>query len=70
MLKAEDCIGEAVEAKLKELQKGQVLLLENVRFHAEEEKNEPGFAKEVGGVWEEGGGGGFWFVPARHITRS
>jgi len=43
-----DCVGpEAVEMAGK-LEKGQTLLLENLRFHAEEEANDPGFAKQLG----------------------
>jgi 3-phosphoglycerate kinase len=41
---APDCIGADVEMKLQGIGGGDVLLLENLRFHAEEEKNEPGFA--------------------------
>ena len=41
---AEDCVGEAAEAASRALGDGDVLLLENVRFHAEEEQNDPGFA--------------------------
>src|SRR5579883_386655 len=41
---AEDSIGPEVEAKARALQPGQVLLLENLRFHKEEEKNDPNFA--------------------------
>ncbi|HWJ03981.1 MAG TPA: phosphoglycerate kinase [Verrucomicrobiae bacterium] len=44
---APDCIGEEVKAKVADLQPGQVLLLENVRFYAEEEKNDPGFAAKL-----------------------
>lgn len=44
---AEDCVGDRVEAQIKQLQPGQVLLLENTRFHKEEEKNDPLFAKQV-----------------------
>ena len=44
---ASDCIGEEAAAKKKALQPGQVLLLENLRFHKEEEKNDPSFAKEL-----------------------
>ncbi|MCL6615377.1 MAG: phosphoglycerate kinase, partial [Firmicutes bacterium] len=44
---AEDCIGPAVQAKVASLPEGGVLLLENVRFHPEEEKNDEGFAKEL-----------------------
>jgi phosphoglycerate kinase len=42
---AEDCIGNQVLDLKNSLVDGEVLLLENLRFHAEEEKNDPGFAK-------------------------
>lgn len=42
-----DCIGEEAAEKKQALQPGQVLLLENLRFHKEEEKNDPAFAKEL-----------------------
>jgi phosphoglycerate kinase len=44
---ASDCIGPEVEAAAKSLKDGDVLLLENLRFHAEEEKNVPEFAKQL-----------------------
>jgi phosphoglycerate kinase len=44
---APDCIGPEVERMVKALQPGQVLLLENVRFHPEEEQNDPGFSKQL-----------------------
>lgn len=44
---APDCIGPAVEALANALEPGQVLMLENVRFHKEEEKNDPNFAKQL-----------------------
>ena len=44
---ANDCVGEAAESKVRELNDGDVLLLENLRFHAEEEKNDDGFAKQL-----------------------
>lgn len=44
---AEDSIGPEVEAKARALQPGQVLLLENLRFHKEEEKNDPNFARQL-----------------------
>jgi phosphoglycerate kinase len=44
---AGDCIGAAVEEMVKELKPGCVLLLENLRFHAEEEANDPAFAQEL-----------------------
>ena len=40
VIKCDDCIGEEVAAKVGAMQNGQVLLLENVRFHPEEEKND------------------------------
>lgn len=42
-----DCIGPSVEAAVSRLRTGQVLLLENLRLHAEEEKNDPDFAKQL-----------------------
>jgi phosphoglycerate kinase len=44
---AQDCIGEAVKARAGALKEGEILLLENLRLHAEEEKNDEGFAKEL-----------------------
>src|SRR5437660_9555262 len=44
---AADCVGPEVEALAKALQPGQVLLLENLRFHKEEEKNNPDFARQL-----------------------
>lgn len=44
---AEDCTGEAARSKVDALKDGDVLLLENLRFHAEEEKNDDAFAKEL-----------------------
>jgi len=44
---APDCIGPKVEALAKALQPGQILLLENLRFHKEEEKNDPAFSKQL-----------------------
>ena len=44
---ADDCIGSETAAMKKALQPGQVLLLENLRFHKEEEKNDPDFAKAL-----------------------
>src|SRR3954453_17835013 len=42
---ADDCVGPEAEAAVARLSEGGVLVLENTRFHAEEEKNDPGFAK-------------------------
>jgi phosphoglycerate kinase len=44
---ASDCVGAEAEAKSKALGNGGVLLLENVRYHAEEEKNDPEFSKQL-----------------------
>ncbi|CAH2053875.1 unnamed protein product, partial [Thlaspi arvense] len=45
--KADDCIGPEVESLVASLPEGGVLLLENVRFYKEEEKNDPEFAKKL-----------------------
>jgi phosphoglycerate kinase len=47
VVKADDCIGDAAAAAVNSLQNGQVALLENVRFHAGEEANDPEFAKAL-----------------------
>lgn len=44
---AEDCVGPEVEKKVASLEPGQVLLLENLRLHDEEEKNDPEFSKQL-----------------------
>ncbi len=45
--KLNDCIGEEAEKAVLNMQKGEVILLENLRFHPEEEKNNPEFAKAL-----------------------
>lgn len=47
VIKVDDCIGPEVEAKVNEMQDGDVMLLENVRFYPEEEANDPEFAKKL-----------------------
>jgi phosphoglycerate kinase len=42
-----DCVGELATELSRQLESGQVLLLENLRFHAEEEKNDPAFAHQL-----------------------
>ena len=49
---AAESVGPAVEAQARALQPGQVLLLENLRFHKEEEKNDPGFARQLAALGE------------------
>ena len=47
-----DCVGPDVEAAVAAAGPGDVLLLENVRFHAEEEKNDPEFARALASIAE------------------
>ena len=47
VVKCDDCIGDEVAAAVNALQNGQVALLENVRFYAGEEENDPEFAKQL-----------------------
>jgi phosphoglycerate kinase len=47
VLMADDCIGEGVGKMAGDLKPGQVLLLENLRFHKEEEANDEGFARQL-----------------------
>ena len=49
---AKDCVGAEADEKAHALADGQVLLLENLRFHPEEEKNDPGFARALAGLGE------------------
>lgn len=44
---AQDCVGDAVLAQSKSLRDGEVLLLENLRFHSQEEANDPEFSKQL-----------------------
>jgi len=44
---ADDCVGFEAESRSKSLREGEVLLLENVRFHPEEEANDPEFARKL-----------------------
>ncbi len=50
ILFAEDCIGDRVTAQVNGMKEGEVLLLENLRFHPEEEKNDEGFSKTLAGL--------------------
>ena len=49
---APDCVGEIASELARQLESGQVLLLENLRFHAQEEANDPAFAKELASLAE------------------
>lgn len=50
VIKTNDCIGDEVASAVAGMQNGQVALLENVRFYAEEEANDPEFAKKLASV--------------------
>lgn len=50
VVKCDDCIGDEVAAKVGAMQNGQVALLENVRFYAGEEENDPEFTKQLAAV--------------------
>jgi len=47
---APDCVGAETEARARALRPGEMLLLENLRFHAEEEANDDGFARQLAGL--------------------
>lgn len=47
VLLSPDCVGEATNSLVKRAPEGSVVLLENLRFHADEEKNAPGFATQL-----------------------
>lgn len=49
---AEDCVGEAASSVVNGLRDGDTCLLENLRFHPEEEKNDPGFAQQLAALGE------------------
>ncbi len=42
-----DCVGKAAKKSIAKLPEGEIILLENLRFHKEEEKNDPGFARSL-----------------------
>jgi phosphoglycerate kinase len=47
---APDCVGGAVKSLVTKMKQGEVLLLENLRFHAEETANDPEFSKQLAGL--------------------
>ena len=47
-----DCVGEEVQKQIEGMKEGEVLLLENLRFHPEEEKNDEGFSKALASLCE------------------
>lgn len=50
--KMDDCIGSLIEAQAQKMKPGEVVLLENLRFHPEEETNDPGFAAALARLGE------------------
>jgi phosphoglycerate kinase len=50
--KLDDCVGSEVEEAVKAMKPGDVILLENTRFHAEEKKNDPDFSKQLASLGE------------------
>lgn len=63
-----DCVGPEVERAGAALEPGHVLLLENLRFHAEEEKNDEGFARQLAGPAEVFVQDGFGVVHRAHAS--
>lgn len=50
---ADDCVGDEAQSKTGALQDGEVLLLENLRFHTEEEKNDDGFSQQLASLCDK-----------------
>jgi len=65
---AEDCIGEKAEDAVKKLNQGDILLLENLRFHPEEEKNDANFAKQLASLADVFVQDGFGVVHRSHAS--
>ncbi len=65
---AEDCIGEKAEDAVKKLNQGDILLLENLRFHPEEEKNDANFAKQLASLADVFVQDGFGIVHRAHAS--
>ena len=65
---ATDCVGEPAKKAAKNLQRGQVLLLENLRFHKEEEANDEAFAKQLASLADLFVQDGFGVVHRAHAS--
>jgi phosphoglycerate kinase len=65
---AADCVGSEAEVAVKNLRPGQVLLLENLRFHTEEEKNDPEFGKQLASLADVFVQDGFGVVHRAHAS--
>ena len=67
---APDCVGDSAEKAAKGLKLGQILLLENLRFHPEEEANDEAFAKQLAGLADVFVQDGFGVVHRAHASTS
>ena len=65
---ADDCIGDAAASVIRDMKPGDVALLENVRFHAGEEKNDPAFAAELAKLGDIYVNDAFSAAHRRHVT--
>jgi phosphoglycerate kinase len=65
---ADDCVGEKVQNMARELEQGQILLLENLRYHKEEEANDEEFAKQLASLAEVFVQDGFGVVHRAHAS--
>ncbi|MFC1624509.1 phosphoglycerate kinase [Candidatus Omnitrophota bacterium] len=52
VIKLDDCIGDKVKKSVSDIKEGELVLLENLRFHQEEEKNDASFAKKLASLGE------------------
>ena len=68
VIKLDECIGSQVEAAVAQMQEGDVVLLENLRFHAQEEKNDPEFAKALAKLGEIYVSDGFGVAHRAHAS--
>lgn len=68
VLFAEDCIGEATTKQAAKLKPGQILLLENLRYHPEEEANDEAFAKQLASLADVFVQDGFGVVHRAHAS--
>lgn len=66
--KLDDCIGTQVEEAVAQMQEGEVILLENLRFYAQEEKNDPEFAKSLAKLGEIYVSDGFGVAHRAHAS--
>lgn len=63
-----DCVGETAQKAVQALKPGQIALLENVRYHKEEEKNDPTFAKQLASLADVFVQDGFGVVHRAHAS--